>query len=127
MSGSRSKRDRQRRNAARRKDEERLRRTQQTATGGPPVEERAPATVVALDHWTSVGQDEPVTDYPDLPTKRTLQRIDRAARGIEEAEAALIEAVRAARKDGHTWSSIAMVLGITVQSAHSRFRHRLVS
>jgi hypothetical protein len=60
----------------------------------------------------------PASDAADL------RRIGAAAQTVETAERKLGEAVDDARKQGRSWSSIGMVLGISKQAAQQRFSHR---
>ncbi len=49
------------------------------------------------------------------------QQISAAADDEFAARARLHEAVTAARRDGHSWTAIGAVLGITKQAAQQRF------
>lgn len=54
--------------------------------------------------------------------KRHLDRLDAARRLREAAESLEQEAVAAARAEGHTWTEIAGVYGMSKQAAQQRFR-----
>lgn len=64
----------------------------------------------ALDPATSPGRDA-----------RYFRRIVAARRGIEDAEAELRAAVRAARAAGDSWAVIGAALETTRQAAYQRF------
>ncbi|HEU0191069.1 MAG TPA: hypothetical protein VFR17_07350 [Mycobacterium sp.] len=50
-----------------------------------------------------------------------FRRIVAAVTGVHDAESELIEAVRAARRSGDSWTAIAVALGTTRQAAQQRF------
>ena len=51
-----------------------------------------------------------------------LRRIEKARRATDAAERALVEAVRAARDEGYSWTAIGLALGgISKQAAQQRF------
>lgn len=51
-----------------------------------------------------------------------LRRISKATRAQAAAEQALVDAVRAARDEGYSWTAIGLVLGgISKQAAQQRF------
>ena len=52
---------------------------------------------------------------------RHLREISSALRGVEDANQALIEAIRRARHAGDTWTMIAIALGTSRQNAHRRY------
>lgn len=52
-----------------------------------------------------------------------LYGVKRADRQLKSARKSLDTAVRAARKSGCSWRTIADTLGVRVQSCHERFRH----
>lgn len=55
----------------------------------------------------------------------SAEAIKLAVQASEQAERALLVAVRRAREDGHTWSDIGHLLGTTTQAAHSRFAKKI--
>ena len=56
-----------------------------------------------------------------------LDKLDAARRLREAAEDLEQEAATAARAEGHTWTQIAGVYGMSKQAAQQRFRHRPTS
>ena len=52
---------------------------------------------------------------------RSLQAITRLTDLRKEIEAAILEAVRQARRAGHTWSEIGAMLGVSKQAAQHKF------
>lgn len=60
-------------------------------------------------------------DEPDWRDAEPLRRIAEAFRRSAAAEAELESAVHAARADGHSWASIAAMLGVAKQTAQSRY------
>jgi hypothetical protein len=58
-------------------------------------------------------------------TARWRRKIRTALVNVERYDAALTEAVKAARGSGATWQDIAEELGTTPQAAHARFAKRL--
>jgi len=48
-----------------------------------------------------------------------------AVRAVDEAELAVLQAVRVSRGEGASWAAIGAVLGVSAQAAHARFRARL--
>lgn len=52
---------------------------------------------------------------------RHLREIHSALRGVEDANQALIEAIRGARRAGDSWAMIAIALGTSRQSAHRKY------
>ncbi|MGH3546253.1 MAG: hypothetical protein ACRDPW_10065 [Mycobacteriales bacterium] len=65
----------------------------------------------------------PASDAADLRRVGVaLQACDAAKNKSTTAERALASAVKIARNDGHSWSTIGMVLGVSRQAAQQRFR-----
>lgn len=62
------------------------------------------------------------TDQPQWREAEPLHRIADAFRRSVTADADLAEAVKAARVDGYSWSSIAAMLGVSKQTAQARYR-----
>ena len=54
----------------------------------------------------------------------SLRLIAEFAQRRDRLESALVKAVDAARRDGHTWSEIGMMLGVTKQSAQRKYSRR---
>lgn len=52
---------------------------------------------------------------------RHLREISSALRGVDDANEALIEAIRGARSAGDSWAMIAIALGTSRQSAHRKY------
>ena len=52
---------------------------------------------------------------------RALQTITRLTDLGKEIEAAIFDAVREARRTGHTWSEIGVMLGVSKQAAQQRY------
>ncbi len=52
----------------------------------------------------------------------SLAALDAARQLREAADALELEMVRAARQDGHSWSRIGSIYGLTKQGAQQRFR-----
>ncbi|MEX2099960.1 MAG: hypothetical protein WEB19_00965 [Acidimicrobiia bacterium] len=51
-----------------------------------------------------------------------LRRIEKARRATDTAERALVDAVRTARDEGYSWTSIGLALGgVSKQAAQQRF------
>lgn len=57
---------------------------------------------------------------PDADASR-LRRIGAAVRATATNQAELAEAVADARRQGHTWTQIATMLGTSRQAAHERY------
>lgn len=58
---------------------------------------------------------------PHVASASTLCVVSDALQAVERERQTLADAVRAAHDDGHTWATIASVLGVSRQSAHARF------
>lgn len=60
-------------------------------------------------------------DEPAWRDAEPLRRIAEAFRVSVASEAALADAVHAARADGYSWAAIAAMLGVSKQTAQSRY------
>jgi hypothetical protein len=67
---------------------------------------------------STLGKGTPPSRLPD---PGALLAIAAARKACRQAEAALRDAVAAARQAGHPWSAVAAVLGATRQAAQQRF------
>ena len=63
-------------------------------------------------------------DPEDLHPGESLAAVYRAALARIEGEAALTEAITAARKDSHSWASIGGLIGTTGEAARQRYGNR---
>lgn len=54
-----------------------------------------------------------------------LQAVATASRAVQDDEAKLREAVRAARARGRSWNQVATALGVTRQAARQRFTDKV--
>jgi septum formation inhibitor MinC len=70
-----------------------------------------------VDEWLDTIEPNPA----DARDASRLQRIIAAAEAVENAEAELRAAVKAARDAGDTWAVIGLALGISRQGAYQRF------
>ncbi len=61
------------------------------------------------------------TEQPSWRDAEPLHRIADAFRRSVAADAELVEAVEAARAEGHSWASIAAMLGVSKQTAQVRY------
>ena len=60
-------------------------------------------------------------EEPSWSTAEPLRRVVDAFRHSVTADAEVAEAVKAARKDGHSWAAIAAMLGVSKQTAQARY------
>lgn len=73
-----------------------------------------------LDHLTP-GKNN-ASDAADLrQIGAALNRLEDTEKDVERAQKHLASAVKAARKQGRSWSAIGMVLGVSKQAAQQRF------
>lgn len=70
-----------------------------------------------IDQWLESVEPNPA----DARDATHLRRIVAAAEAVENAEAELRAAVKAARDAGDTWAVIGLALGISRQGAYQRF------
>ena len=80
-------------------------------------EQRAEAFEAWADHVASASLQPADT--------RALQAITRLAELREEVDAAILEAVRDARSQRHTWAEIGVMLGVTRQAAQHKYGPKL--
>ena len=71
----------------------------------------------SIDEWLDTVEPNPA----DARSATHLRRIVAAAEAVENAEAELQAAVKAAREAGDTWAVIGLALGISRQGAYQRF------
>lgn len=74
---------------------------------------------VAQDNDTGLHTLDPKTN--PARDASAFRRIVAAVEAVQEADAELVEAVRAARQVGDSWTAIAVALGTTRQAAQQRF------
>lgn len=71
----------------------------------------------ALEHWADTVDPDDLVEVDTTSLKTLMALADQ--RSAVEAE--LVEAVRRARADHHTWSEIGTMLGVTKQAAQRKY------